>query len=127
VLEDGRRGSGRAPLEARGVPENSDGGIDALGLAVDHDPDPARRKTGVQQSQRVADEAVVGGRSGLNWSGGKAVSTVIVVDEDQIAVRVVTTDMSPVQRAATDDEEQQCGERTAGDQVSTSAKHQIAL
>jgi hypothetical protein len=81
----------------------------------------------MEQPQRVADEAVVGGRSGLSWSGRKPVGTVIVVNEDQIAVRIVTTNVSPVQRAATDDEEQQCGEHTAGDQVSTSAKHQSAL
>ena len=57
----------------------------------------------VEQTKRMTDVTVIGGRDGLRGRCRPAVGRVIVVNENRIAIGVVSASVSPIERAATHD------------------------
>ncbi len=68
---------------------------------------PARYRM-VQQPKRVADVTVVVGRC-VRGRGRKSVRTVIVLNDDDVAITIIAADVAPSECAAADEDRQQRG------------------
>jgi len=77
------------------------------GLGDEHRARAARDQCRVEEPKRMADVAVIRGGSSVRRCCGDVMGVVVVMDENQVAVRVITTRVSPVERAAAHDQCQQ--------------------
>ena len=68
-----------------------------------HDASAASDDTRVEQTERMTDVTVISRRDGLRGRCRPSVGRVIVVNENRIAIGVVSAGVSPIERAATND------------------------
>src|SRR5581483_1075309 len=74
----------------------------------------------VEQSQRVADVAVIL-CGGVDGSRREAVRVVVVMDDDDVAVAIVAADVPPVQRARADQQREEAADRAGKETITDDA------
>jgi hypothetical protein len=73
----------------------------------------------------VADVAVIAvGRTGRRC--GEAVRAVVVVDDDDVAIAIVTADVAPVERAASDEQREHCRDSLCKETMTDRAEPHLA-